>query len=152
MLVEHCVWCGVVLLCPSSSPCVCCCVFCGFLAPVCRYAIPEGISIGCATLIGNALGASDAEEAKRVVRIGLILESMYGLLNGLLFTIVLRSVWGTAFSNDQAVLDLCYDILPIMYFYSLFDATKCAMMGILRGAGMNIILFLFFQCWLVTTA
>ncbi len=86
--------------------------------------MPEGLSIGCATLIGNALGAGNIAEAQRVVRIGVALEAVYGLVNGLVFTVVLRSAWGRLFTDDATVLALTYSILPVMYFYGFWDATK----------------------------
>ena len=47
-----------------------------------RSLAPSGIGIATSTLIGNALGAGKPEEAKLFARLGMIVECVYGLING----------------------------------------------------------------------
>jgi MATE family multidrug resistance protein len=97
--------------------------------------VPIGLAVATSTLIGQALGGGRAHEARQLAVIGLGVETAYGLVNGAVFIFFLRRAWPALFSTSAAVVDLAAAVFPVMYFYGLFDATKCVSMGILRGAG-----------------
>lgn len=97
------------------------------------YMVPMGISLSSSTLIGNALGAGNASEAKEIVRLAYILEAAWGLGNGMLFTFVIRNAWGRLFTADTEVIAYVTSMLPVMWAYGLFDAIKAIGMSVLRS-------------------
>jgi MATE family multidrug resistance protein len=99
------------------------------------YMMPVGLSVGTSTRIGNSLGAGKADDAATYAKLGFLTALLYALLNGCIFVLFLRRAWNSMFSEDAAVLQLLNSVFPVLFFYGVFDATKCVMMGVLRGAG-----------------
>eukprot|EP00455_Lapot_gusevi_P008615 TRINITY_DN13775_c0_g1_i5.p1 TRINITY_DN13775_c0_g1~~TRINITY_DN13775_c0_g1_i5.p1 ORF type:complete len:608 (+),score=67.66 TRINITY_DN13775_c0_g1_i5:112-1935(+) len=94
-----------------------------------------GIGIATSTLVGNALGAGNTRRARRVAWLGCGVAAIYGFSIGLVFTSLLRTLWGHIFTSDPKVLELLESTFPIMWLYAFWDATKCVSMGVLRGCG-----------------
>jgi MATE family multidrug resistance protein len=99
------------------------------------YMVPQAIALATATLTGNALGADKPREAVQVVNVGIVLDFFYGLFAGSILLFVLRPYWGSLFTVDQAVKDLVYSTMPVMFLYLFVDATKCVTLTILRSTG-----------------
>lgn len=99
------------------------------------YMIPQSLAGATATLAGNHLGDNKAAEAKFVVWLGIVVTTSWGILLGLLLFFVLRPFWGSIFTTDPNVLAAVYDFMPIMFLYTIVDATKCISLNILRSTG-----------------
>jgi MATE family multidrug resistance protein len=115
------------------------------------YMVPLGMSVATSILIGQALGAGNAQEAKKIIRTAVLLHVCYGIFNGGLFVFALRDYWPKVFTTDQDVLSLAIKCFPIMWLYGFFDATKCLTMAILRGCGRPTVTVFgnFFACLVV---
>ncbi len=70
-----------------------------------------------------------------MVRLGLVVDLVWGVAVGALLVTVLRPVWGSVFSRDRAVQQLVFSALPIMFFYLSVDSTKCIALNVLRSCG-----------------
>lgn len=99
------------------------------------YMFPLGVANACSTLIGTMLGAGRAKEAAAFARMGVIINAIYGIVNGFLWTVVLRYYWVGMFTSDGEVVAAAVYIFPIMWLYGFWDASKCVTTGILRGCG-----------------
>ncbi len=60
-------------------------------------------------------------------------DSFIGLVNGFIFTILLRVYWPQAFTSDSEVSAGASQILPIMWLYGFWDVIKCVSMAVLRA-------------------
>jgi MATE family multidrug resistance protein len=99
------------------------------------YLIPQAVALATATLVGNALGASNPEAAACVVRDGIFVDFLYGLISGLILFTLLRPFWGSIFTDDNDVKLLVYRTMPMMALYAVVDSTKCVTLNVLRSTG-----------------
>jgi len=93
-----------------------------------------GLSSAVTTMIGNSLGAGDAENARSIARIGMVISFLFSVLNGG-FGILYRNVVGSIFSDDAEVCAFVAGLMFILYPYHVADIQKCICMAILRGCG-----------------
>ncbi|XP_046530154.1 multidrug and toxin extrusion protein 2 isoform X2 [Equus quagga] len=93
------------------------------------YMIPMGLSMAVCVRVGTALGAADTVQAKRsAISVGA------WLVVGILLSVV-KNKLGHIFTNDEEVIDLVNEVLPIYIVFHLFEAICCVYGGILRGSG-----------------
>nr|XP_012327495.1 multidrug and toxin extrusion protein 2 isoform X3 [Aotus nancymaae] len=98
------------------------------------YMIPLGLSIGVCVRVGMALGAADTVQAKRSAVSGVLLIVGISLVLGTLISI-LRNQLGHIFTNDEDVIALVGQVLPVYSVFHLFEAVCCVYGGVLRGTG-----------------
>ena len=98
------------------------------------YTIPLSISISATTKVGNAVGACNEEQARRIARLilGLVVSVQMLVIT---FSYSLRTVWPYVFTDDEEVVALVVSVVPVLCVFSLLDATQTALAGILRGVG-----------------
>uniref|UniRef100_A0A2K5DZQ0 Multidrug and toxin extrusion protein n=1 Tax=Aotus nancymaae TaxID=37293 RepID=A0A2K5DZQ0_AOTNA len=96
--------------------------------------IPLGLSIGVCVRVGMALGAADTVQAKRSAVSGVLLIVGISLVLGTLISI-LRNQLGHIFTNDEDVIALVGQVLPVYSVFHLFEAVCCVYGGVLRGTG-----------------
>ncbi|XP_016045091.1 multidrug and toxin extrusion protein 2 isoform X3 [Erinaceus europaeus] len=93
------------------------------------YMIPMGLSMAICVRVGTALGAADTAQAKRsAVSVGT------SLVVGVLLSL-LKSHLGHIFTNNEEVVALVDQALPIYVIFQLFEALCCVCSGVLRGTG-----------------
>ncbi|XP_070419667.1 multidrug and toxin extrusion protein 2 isoform X2 [Equus przewalskii] len=93
------------------------------------YMIPMGLSMAVCVRVGTALGAADTVQAKRsAISVGA------WLVVGILLSVV-KNKLGHIFTNDEEVIALVNEVLPIYIVFHLFEAICCVYGGILRGSG-----------------
>ncbi|KFP89066.1 Multidrug and toxin extrusion protein 2, partial [Apaloderma vittatum] len=103
---------------------------------VVAFMIPLGLSTAASVQVGNALGAGDAETAKRSSNTSLLL-----LCTGCLCVAVgailaaTKDVLGYIFTYDKEIVDLVAWVMPVYVVFHLFEATCGACAGVLRGIG-----------------
>ncbi|XP_064135426.1 multidrug and toxin extrusion protein 2 [Loxodonta africana] len=98
------------------------------------YMIPMGLSIAVCVRVGTALGALDTVQAKRSAISGVLCTVASSLVVGTLLSI-LKNKLGHIFTNDEEVIALVNQVLPIYIIFQLFEAICCVYGGILRGTG-----------------
>ncbi|KAM9695234.1 multidrug and toxin extrusion protein 2-like isoform 5-T5 [Trichechus inunguis] len=85
------------------------------------YMIPMGLSIAVCVRVGTALGASDSVRAKRSAISGVLCIVGNSLIVGTLLSI-LKNKLGHIFTNDEEVIALVNQVLPIYIIFQLFEA------------------------------
>ena len=100
-----------------------------------------GVSQGISVLVGQALGRSRPDEAKKMVWSSIHLLMIYIFVIGLLFSLfpdeILRPFLGPGFDMNQAeqTLTLGQTLLKIVTCYLAMDALYMVFSGALKGAG-----------------
>ncbi|XP_014584470.2 multidrug and toxin extrusion protein 2 isoform X11 [Equus caballus] len=98
------------------------------------YMIPMGLSMAVCVRVGTALGAADTVQAKRSAISGVLCTVGAWLVVGILLSVV-KNKLGHIFTNDEEVIALVNEVLPIYIVFHLFEAICCVYGGILRGSG-----------------
>ncbi|XP_060059160.1 multidrug and toxin extrusion protein 2 isoform X2 [Erinaceus europaeus] len=98
------------------------------------YMIPMGLSMAICVRVGTALGAADTAQAKRSAVSGVLCTVGTSLVVGVLLSL-LKSHLGHIFTNNEEVVALVDQALPIYVIFQLFEALCCVCSGVLRGTG-----------------
>ncbi|XP_036875542.1 multidrug and toxin extrusion protein 2 isoform X7 [Manis javanica] len=98
------------------------------------YMIPLGLSNGVCVRVGTALGAADTVQAKRSAISGVLCTVGTSMVVAALLSI-LKNNLGHIFTNDEEVIALANEVLPIYITFQLFEALSCVYGGVLRGTG-----------------
>ncbi|XP_038880135.1 protein DETOXIFICATION 16-like isoform X2 [Benincasa hispida] len=98
------------------------------------WMIPMGLSAAASTRVSNELGAGRPAAAKLAACVVMIIAIIEGLLLGTVL-ILIRYVWGYAYSNEQEVVKYVADIVPLIAVSSFLDGLQCVLSGIARGCG-----------------
>ncbi|KAJ3259967.1 hypothetical protein HK103_001477 [Boothiomyces macroporosus] len=100
------------------------------------YMIPLGLAVATTTRIGNCLGSSLPNGAKRVAWSALICSLISASVNAT-FLLSVRSFWGTLFSSDEQVIGLVKDIFPLAALYQIAESTGVTAGAGIRGCGLQ---------------
>ncbi|KAK7380070.1 hypothetical protein VNO78_32447 [Psophocarpus tetragonolobus] len=98
------------------------------------WMIPFGFSGAGSIRVSNELGAGHPWNARLAVRIVLVLAIIEGILIGTVIILV-RNIWGYAYSNDVEVVKYIATMLPILAASNFLDGLQCVLSGIARGCG-----------------
>ena len=98
------------------------------------YFVPLSFSLATSTRIGNSLGANLPNTARNAAVTAYILGFLLACLNSTIL-IAIRTKWGWLFSNDDEVVNIVCDILPILALFQIADGMNGIGSGILRGCG-----------------
>jgi MATE family multidrug resistance protein len=98
------------------------------------FQVPVGISIATGVRVGNLLGASDLDGARRAGAVGLGMGAGVMLIAAV-GLIAFRNELPFLFTSDPQVVALAALILPIAGAFQVFDGTQIVAGGVLRGAG-----------------
>ncbi|XP_021291987.1 protein DETOXIFICATION 16-like [Herrania umbratica] len=98
------------------------------------WMIPFGLSSAASIRVSNELGAEDPKAAHLAVRLVLYLAISQGILVGLAL-ILMRNIWGYAYSNDVQVIRYVAAMIPILATSNFIDGVQCVLSGIARGCG-----------------
>ncbi|XP_008453462.1 protein DETOXIFICATION 16-like isoform X6 [Cucumis melo] len=96
--------------------------------------ISFGMSGVGSTRVSNELGAGHPAAAKLAGCVVMTMVAIQGMLVGTFF-ILIRNVWGYAFSNEQEVVEYLAKMLPIVAVSEFFSGLQCVLSGIARGCG-----------------
>ena len=96
---------------------------------------PNAIAAATSTLAGNFLGENSPSNAKFIIKLGIIVDFIWGFTSGLILIYFLRPYWGKIYTDEKDVQKMIYDCLPIMLLYTTVDSTKCITLNILRSTG-----------------
>ncbi|KAL5544908.1 hypothetical protein UlMin_008692 [Ulmus minor] len=98
------------------------------------WRIPFGLSCAVSTRVSNELGAGHPEAARLAVRVVLVLAITVGLLVGLVLVLI-RNIWGYAYSNEVEVVNYLAIMMPILAVSNFLDGLQCVLSGTARGCG-----------------
>jgi len=98
------------------------------------------LGLGAATtaIVGQYIGASEAEVARKATLLALRVALGYALSMAVLFLFAARplvGVFAMGFGDPPAVSDLAQRMLRLVGFYTVADAAQLVFTGALRGAG-----------------
>ncbi|KAJ6795658.1 protein DETOXIFICATION 16-like [Iris pallida] len=98
------------------------------------YMIPFGLGAAASTRVSNELGAGRPQAARLAVRVVLALAVTEALVVGTTMVLV-RRIWGYAFSNEEEVVKYVEIMLPILALSNFLDGIQCVLSGVARGCG-----------------
>ncbi|XP_011039092.1 PREDICTED: MATE efflux family protein 5 isoform X1 [Populus euphratica] len=98
------------------------------------WMIPYGLSGAASTRVSNELGAQHPYLARLAVCVVIAIAVTEGILVGVVL-ILIRNVWGYAYSNDIEVVDYVAVMLPVVATSNFLDGLQCVLSGIARGCG-----------------
>ncbi|XP_021892229.1 protein DETOXIFICATION 49 [Carica papaya] len=96
------------------------------------YIFPSSLSFGVSTRVGNELGANQPKKAKLAAFVGLACSFMLGFA-ALFFTLMVRKIWATMFTQDKEIIALTSLVLPIIGLCELGNCPQTTGCGVLRG-------------------
>ena len=96
------------------------------------YIFPSSLSFGVSTRVGNELGANCPKKAKLAAIIGLSSSFMLGF-TALVFTVMVRNIWASMFTQDAEIIALTSMVLPIIGLCELGNCPQTTGCGVLRG-------------------
>ena len=98
------------------------------------FQIPFPLSIAGSTRIANLIGATLPDCAKTCARVTFYAAVVVGIFNVTLLS-SLKNYIPRLFTNDEDVIAIVSEILPLCAAFQLFDALAAVCNGILRGLG-----------------
>ncbi|XP_015067531.1 protein DETOXIFICATION 16-like [Solanum pennellii] len=98
------------------------------------WMIPFGLSGAVSTRVSNELGAAHPQLARLALYVVLAVAVMEGLVLGLVM-ILIRKVWGYAYSNETEVVRYIAIMMPLLATSNFLDGLQCVLSGAVRGFG-----------------
>lgn len=98
------------------------------------FQIPFPLSIAASTRVANLIGATLADAARISTKVAFVAAVFIGILNVTLLG-ALRSYIPRLFTDDEEVIKIVAEILPLCAAFQLFDALAANCNGVLRGLG-----------------
>ncbi|RZC87878.1 hypothetical protein C5167_029790 [Papaver somniferum] len=102
------------------------------------FMISSGVGATISTRVSNELGARNPQAARLAVQVVLCIIITQGTLIGSIM-ILIRRLWGYAYSSDKEVVNYVAIMLPINAVSSLLEAIQCVLSGTIRGCGRQVI-------------
>uniref|UniRef100_A0A453BU05 Protein DETOXIFICATION n=1 Tax=Aegilops tauschii subsp. strangulata TaxID=200361 RepID=A0A453BU05_AEGTS len=100
------------------------------------FRIPSGLGAAISTRVSNELGAGRPEAARLATHVIMALGLVSSVSVGLAIILV-RNLWGYAYSNEKEVVEYIARMMPILAMTFLFDDLQCVLSGIVRGCGFQ---------------
>ncbi|KAM3268774.1 protein DETOXIFICATION 16 [Capsicum chacoense] len=98
------------------------------------WMIPFGLSGAVSTRVSNELGAGHPQSARLALYVVLAIAVLEGLVLGLIM-ILIRNVWGYAYSNETEVVRYIATMMPLLATSNFMDGLQCVLSGAVRGFG-----------------
>ncbi|CAG7892720.1 unnamed protein product [Brassica rapa] len=100
------------------------------------WMIPFGLSGAASTRVSNELGAGNPRVAKLAVHVVICLAIVESIVIGLIL-IVVRNLWGMAYSSEPEVVNYIASMMPILALGNFIDSIQCVLSGVARGCGLQ---------------
>lgn len=95
-------------------------------------------SCHCSTRVSNELGAGRPQVARLAVGVVFGMAVMVSVVVGLVL-ILIRNVWGYAYSNETEVVRYVAAMMPILAVSNFMDSLQCVLSGTLAlGASLTV--------------
>uniref|UniRef100_M8BYF9 Protein TRANSPARENT TESTA 12 n=1 Tax=Aegilops tauschii TaxID=37682 RepID=M8BYF9_AEGTA len=101
------------------------------------FRVPYGLSAAISTRVSNELGAGRPDAARLATTQVIMVLGVASSISVSLAIILVRNLWGYAYSNDKEVVEYISKIMPIIAVALLFDDMQCVLSGIVRGCGFQ---------------
>ncbi|GMN46325.1 hypothetical protein TIFTF001_015499 [Ficus carica] len=98
------------------------------------WMIPFGLSCAVSTRVSNELGAGRPEAARLAVWVAVVMTITEAVLVGLVL-ILIRNIWGCAYSNEVEVEKYVATMMPILAVSHFLEGLQCVLSGNARGCG-----------------
>ncbi|KAJ0267250.1 Protein DETOXIFICATION 16 [Hirschfeldia incana] len=98
------------------------------------WMIPFGLSGAASTRVSNELGAGNPRVAKLAVRVVICIAIAESIVIGLVL-IVIRNIWGMAYSSEPEVVTYVASLMPVLALGNFLDSLQCVLSGVARGCG-----------------
>lgn len=98
------------------------------------FMLPYGLGVASASIVGNALGARDAELARRSGSIALFMIFLVDILLAI-FLVTIGPFYIQLLTTDPDVTKTTNHLLPFLAIFIMMDGLQGVCSGILRGAG-----------------
>ena len=98
------------------------------------FQAPFALGVATSVRIGNLLGEQKASRAAVAAHMSIMIALIISLFTSTLF-VVCRNFWGRLFNDDQEVIDLVAEILPLVALFQVVDGNSAVTAGILRAIG-----------------
>ncbi|XP_057427762.1 protein DETOXIFICATION 49 [Lotus japonicus] len=96
------------------------------------YIFPSSLSFSVSTRVGNKLGAQNPKQAKLSAIVGLSCSFMLGF-SALAFSVMVRNIWASMFTQDKEIIALTSMVLPLIGLCELGNCPQTTGCGVLRG-------------------
>ena len=93
--------------------------------------------VNYSTRVSNELGAGHPEAARLAVCVVLVMAITVGLVVGSVL-ILIRNVWGYAYSNEIQVVKYVASMMPILALSNILDGLQCVLSGVFYLPILNI--------------
>ncbi|XP_025817600.1 protein DETOXIFICATION 16-like [Panicum hallii] len=98
------------------------------------FMVATGLGTAVSTRVSNELGAGRPQAARLAARVVRFLPVCLGVSEGLVVVLV-RSIWGHAYSNDKEVTKYTTRMMPLVAASIMLDCQQSALSGVVRGCG-----------------
>ncbi|XP_031474504.2 protein DETOXIFICATION 16-like [Nymphaea colorata] len=98
------------------------------------YTIPLGLGQAISTRVSNELGAGKQQAARLAMYVMLLIAVIEAAFVAITIVLV-RSVWGYAYSDDTEVVKYISVMTPLLATSTFMDAIQSVLSGIIRGCG-----------------
>ncbi|KAJ6749026.1 MULTIDRUG RESISTANCE PROTEIN [Salix purpurea] len=98
------------------------------------WMIPYGLSGAASTRVSNELGAQRPYLARLAVWVVIAIAVTEGIVVGIVL-ILIRNLWGYAYSNEIQVVNYVAVMLPVVATSNFLDGLQCVLSGVARGCG-----------------
>ncbi|XP_072326330.1 multidrug and toxin extrusion protein 1-like isoform X2 [Scyliorhinus torazame] len=99
-----------------------------------QYLIPLSYGMAATVRVGNALGASDPEQAVNSAKVALCCIVCIALVIASIL-LAIKNVVGYIFTNDKEIAHLVSQVIPLNAAFYLIDSIAGVSGGVLRGVG-----------------
>lgn len=98
------------------------------------FMIASGLGGTISTRVSNELGAGNPKGTRLAVQLVLLITITQGIITGSIL-ILIRGLWGYAYSNEEEVVSYVATMLPFISLSSLLDGIQGVLSGTIRGCG-----------------
>ncbi|PUZ51799.1 hypothetical protein GQ55_6G218900 [Panicum hallii var. hallii] len=98
------------------------------------FMVPLGLGGATSTRVSNELGAGRPQAARLAAWVVVLLSLMVAAVGGLVMVLV-RNLWGYAYSSDERVVKYIARMLPLLAVSFMFDCVQGVLSGAIRGCG-----------------
>ncbi|XP_057446973.1 protein DETOXIFICATION 16-like [Lotus japonicus] len=98
------------------------------------WMIPFGLSGAVSIRVSNELGAGHPRAARLAVAVVIVIAIIESILVGAVLVLI-RNIWGYAYSNEEEVVKYVATMLPILAASNFLDGIQSVLSGNARGCG-----------------
>jgi multidrug resistance protein, MATE family len=98
------------------------------------FMVPLGVSGAAAVLVGRAVGAGDADQARRSAVVALAVGATF-MIGSMLLLVAAPGLLARVYTNAPGVLAVAGTLIPLAGVFQVFDGLQVVSIGVLRGIG-----------------